>query len=34
MADMLVADLERQLPRLQAQSQAIHDSSTASGFHH
>ncbi len=34
MADMLVADLERQLPRLQAQSQPIYDSTTASGFHH
>ena len=34
MADMLVADLKRQLPRLQAQPHPIHDSSTASGFHH
>ncbi len=34
MADMLVADLKRQLPRLQAQPRPIHDSSTASGFHH
>jgi glutamate decarboxylase len=34
MADMLVADLERQLPRLQAQTEPVHDSSTASGFHH
>jgi glutamate decarboxylase len=34
MADMLVADLERQLPRLQAQSAPVHDSTTASSFHH
>ena len=34
MADMLVADVKRQLPRLQAQLHPIHDNSTASGFHH
>jgi len=34
MADMLVADLERQLPRLQAQSKPLHDGTTASSFHH
>jgi glutamate decarboxylase len=34
MADMLVADLKRQLPRLQAQPHPVHDSSTASSFHH
>jgi hypothetical protein len=34
MADMLVADLERQLPRLQAQPHPVHDSSTASSFRH
>jgi glutamate decarboxylase len=34
MGDMLVADLKRQLPRLQAQPHPIHDSSTASSFHH
>jgi len=34
LADMLVRDLERQLPRLQAQSAPVHDSSTAAGFHH
>jgi glutamate decarboxylase len=34
MADMLVADLQRQLPRLQKQPHPVHDSSAASGFHH
>ena len=34
MADLLVADIERQLPRLQAQPAPIHDSTTAAGFHH
>ncbi|HEX6761445.1 MAG TPA: glutamate decarboxylase [Gaiellaceae bacterium] len=34
MADMLVADLERQLPRLQAQPRPVHDGSAASSFHH
>jgi glutamate decarboxylase len=34
MADMLVADLERQLPRLQRQAAPLHDGSGASGFHH
>jgi glutamate decarboxylase len=34
MADMLVADLERQLPRLQAQPHPVHDSTTASSFRH
>ena len=34
MADMLVADLERQLPRLKAQSAPVHDHTTASSFHH
>jgi glutamate decarboxylase len=34
MADMLVADLERQLPRLHAQSAPVHDSTTASSFRH
>jgi glutamate decarboxylase len=33
MADMLVSDLERQLPRLQAQSRPVHDVA-ASSFHH
>jgi glutamate decarboxylase len=34
MADMLVADLQRQLPRLQAQPHPVHDRSAASSFHH
>jgi glutamate decarboxylase len=34
MADMLVADLERQLPRLKNQSAPLHDGSEATGFHH
>jgi glutamate decarboxylase len=34
MADLLVADLERQLPRLQKQPEPVHDSTTAAGFHH
>jgi len=34
MADMLVADLERQLPRLKTQSAPVHDHTTASSFHH
>jgi len=34
MADLLVADLERQLPRLEKQQAPVHDSMTAAGFHH
>jgi glutamate decarboxylase len=34
MADMLVADLKRQLPRLQAQPAPVHDAASASGFVH
>jgi glutamate decarboxylase len=34
MADLLVSDIERQLPRLQKQSAPLHDGSEASGFHH
>jgi glutamate decarboxylase len=34
LADLLIADLERQLPRLQAQSAPVHDSQTSPGFHH
>jgi len=34
LADLLIADLNRQLPRLQAQSAPVHDASTASAFHH
>jgi glutamate decarboxylase len=34
MANLLVNDLERQLPRLQKQSAPLHDGSEASGFHH
>jgi glutamate decarboxylase len=34
LADLLVADLERQLPRLQNQPAPIHDSTSAEAFHH
>jgi glutamate decarboxylase len=34
MADLLIADIKRQLPRLQAQPAPVHDSSSASAFHH
>ena len=34
MADMLLADLQRQLPRLQQQAEPVHDASSASGFRH
>jgi glutamate decarboxylase len=34
LAELLIADLNRQLPRLQAQSAPVHDASTASAFHH
>jgi glutamate decarboxylase len=34
LADLLVGDVERQLPRLQKQPAPIHDRSTASSFHH
>ena len=33
-ADMLVRDLERQLPRLQKQPAPVHDAASASAFHH
>jgi len=34
LADLLVRDLERQLPRLQKQPAPIHDGAGASTFHH
>ncbi len=34
LADLLIADLNRQLPRLQSQAAPVHDASTASAFHH
>jgi glutamate decarboxylase len=34
LADLLVRDLERQLPRLEAQSAPVHDAETGSGFRH
>jgi glutamate decarboxylase len=34
MADLLVADLQRQLPHLQRQPAPLHDSTTATSFHH
>ncbi len=33
-ADLLLNDLKRQLPRLQSQPEPVHDSTTASSFHH
>jgi glutamate decarboxylase len=34
MSDLLLADLRRQLPRLEAQPVPVHDASSASGFSH
>ena len=34
LADLLVDDIRRQLPRLQKQSAPVHDGSGASAFHH
>jgi glutamate decarboxylase len=34
MADMLVGDLHRQLPRLQRQAHPVDDGAAASSFHH
>ncbi len=34
MADLFVADLERQLPRLKKQPEPVHDSTTDASFHH
>jgi glutamate decarboxylase len=34
LADLLVADVQRQLPRLEKQPAPVHDRSTASSFHH
>jgi glutamate decarboxylase len=34
MADLLVKDIERQLPHLQAQPVPVHDAANSSGFHH
>jgi glutamate decarboxylase len=34
LADLLVSDVNRQLPRLQKQPAPVHDATTASGFHH
>jgi glutamate decarboxylase len=34
LADLLVSDLKRQLPRLQQQPAPVHDAANASGFHH
>jgi glutamate decarboxylase len=34
MADLLLADLKRQLPRLESQPEPVHDHSSASGFRH
>jgi glutamate decarboxylase len=34
MADMLLADLRRQLPRLERQPSPVHDEASAAGFRH
>jgi glutamate decarboxylase len=34
MADMLVNDLMRQLPKLEKQPEPVHDGASASSFHH
>ena len=34
LADMLIADLRRQLQRLEKQPEPVHDSTTAQAFHH
>jgi glutamate decarboxylase len=34
LADLLIADIERQLPRLEKQPAPVHDASTAAAFHH
>src|SRR5215475_5810861 len=34
MADLFLADLDRQLPRLEKQGGPVHDSESGSGFHH
>jgi glutamate decarboxylase len=34
LADLLVSDIERQLPRLEQQPAPVHDSASAAGFHH
>jgi glutamate decarboxylase len=34
LADLLIGDLKRQLPRLQAQPAPVHDHASASAFHH
>jgi glutamate decarboxylase len=34
MADMLVHDLQRQLPRLEKQPEPIHDADNSASFHH
>jgi glutamate decarboxylase len=34
MANLLVADLERQLPRLEKQPEPVHDRDSATSFHH
>jgi glutamate decarboxylase len=34
LADMLVEDLERQLPRLQSQPEPVHDEASGTAFAH
>jgi glutamate decarboxylase len=33
-ADLLIADFKRQLPRLEKQAEPVHDAASAGGFHH
>ncbi len=33
-ADLLIKDLKRQLPRLEKQPEPVHDAASAAGFHH
>jgi glutamate decarboxylase len=34
LADLLVSDLQRELPRLQEQPEPVHDAETAQSFRH
>jgi len=34
LGDLMIADLKRQLPKLQQQAEPVHDASSAASFHH
>jgi glutamate decarboxylase len=34
LGDLMIADLKRQLPKLQQQAEPVHDASSAQSFHH